>query len=112
MFQRLACVLAWALLIFIAYVTLSPIAARPAFSTSTTVEHIVAFAVLGLLFGLAYPRHLVLVLIIVLGSAVLLELAQLITPDRHARLLDAIEKMAGGASGIVAGRAILYLHRV
>jgi hypothetical protein len=47
------------------------------------------------------------VCLIVLGSAVLLEMMQLLTPDRHGRIQDAIEKMAGGAAGIVVVRAIL-----
>jgi hypothetical protein len=39
-------------------------------------------------------------------SAVLLELDQLLTPDRHGRIQD-----AGGALGIVAGRAMLYFQQ-
>jgi VanZ family protein len=45
--------------------------------------------------------------LLILGSAVLLELAQLLTPDRDGRILDVIIKMTGGALGIVAGRAML-----
>ncbi len=44
---------------------------------------------------------------IVLGSAALLEVLQLLTPDRHRRLLDAIEKIVGDAVGIAAGRQSL-----
>jgi hypothetical protein len=58
-----------------------------------------------------YPRHVALVCLIVLGSAVLLEIMQLLTPDRHGRIQDAIEKMTGGAAGIVAGRAIIYFEQ-
>jgi hypothetical protein len=36
---------------------------------------------------------------------------QLLTPDRHGRLLDAIEKLVGGAAGIAAGLAILAFKR-
>ena len=49
--------------------------------------------------------------LIVLGSAVLLELAQQLTPDRHGGVQDAIEKIAGGAVGILASLAILYFGR-
>ena len=79
--------------------------------TSTSFEHLAAFAVLGVLFSLPYPRQVALVCLIVLGSAVLLELLQLLTPDRHGRVPDAIEKMAGGLVGIVVGRAILYFDQ-
>jgi VanZ family protein len=101
--QRLIAVVAWALLAFIAYATVSPIQARPALPTSSSIEHIAAFAVLGVLFCLAYPRHTVRVGLIVLGSAILLEAFQLLTPDRHGRIQDALEKMAGGAVGMYPG---------
>jgi VanZ family protein len=96
---------------FIAYATLSPIEARPRLPTSPSLEHIFAFAILGALFCLAYPRHTALVCLIVLGSALALEVLQLLTPDRHGRMQDAIEKMAGGVAGIAAGRAILYFEQ-
>ena len=111
MFHKLISVAAWSLLAFIAYATISPIQVRPTLPAPTSFEHLTAFAVLGLLFCLAYPRHIALVCLIVLGSAVLLEIMQLLTPDRHGRIQDAIEKMAGGVLGIVAGRVILYFEQ-
>jgi VanZ family protein len=109
MFQKLLTVAAWALLAFIAYATISPIQDRPTLpASSVSFEHLAAFTVLGALFCLAYPRQIALVCLIVLGSAVLLEFMQLLTPDRHGRIQDAIEKMTGGAAGMVAGRAIIY----
>ena len=109
MFQKLLTVAAWTLLAFIAYATISPIQDRPTLPiSSVSFEHLAAFAVLGALFCLAYPRQIVLVCLIVLGSAVLFEFAQLLTPDRHGQIRDAIEKLAGGVVGIVAGRVILY----
>jgi hypothetical protein len=60
---------AWLTLCFIAYATLSPIQARPTFPAPSSFEHLAAFAVLGMLVCLAYPRHVVLVCVIVLGSA-------------------------------------------
>ena len=109
MLHKLAAIAAWAAIAFIAYATLSPIQARPQTSSSADLDHVVAFAVVGLLFCLAYPRQVVLVCFIVLGSAVLLECLQTLTPDRHGRLLDATEKMVGGALGIFAARATLSL---
>jgi VanZ family protein len=111
MFQKLLTVAAWALLAFIAYTTISPIQDRPTLPTSTSFEHLAAFTVLGALFCLAYPRHIAPVCLIVLGSAVLLEIMQLLTPDRHGRIQDAIEKVTGGVAGIVAGRAIIYFEQ-
>lgn len=111
MFQKLITVAAWVLLAFIAYATISPIQNRPTLPMSTSFEHLAAFAVLGALFCLAYPRHIALVCLIVLGSAVVLEIMQLLTSDRHGRIQDATEKMAGGAMGFVAGRVILYFEQ-
>jgi hypothetical protein len=103
MFHKLMVVAAWALLALIACATISPIQDRPTLLTSSSFEHLAAFAVLGTLFYLAYPRRIAFVCLIVLGSAVVLELLQQLTPDRHGRIPDALEKIAGGAAGIVAG---------
>jgi hypothetical protein len=50
--------------------------------------------------------------IIVFGSAILLELAQLLTPDRHARVVDALRKLIGGVLGIAFARLIISLCHV
>jgi len=67
-------------------------------------EHVIAFALLGALFSFAYPRRPILVFGIVFGAAVFLEILQTMTPDRHGTLVDALEKMAGGAVGIMIMR--------
>jgi VanZ family protein len=100
--HRLFVIAAWSCLAFITYATLSPLPARPTVLSSAGLEHFLAFAVLGALFCCAYPRHSVFVFAIVLGSAILLELAQLLTPDRHGELIDALQKMAGGVFGVFA----------
>ena len=74
--------------------------------------HFAAFAILGALFCFAYPRHIALVCLVLFGSALLLEFMQLLTPDRHGRIHDAIDKMAGGSAGLVTGRAILLSNKV
>ncbi len=111
MFHKLITVAAWVFLAFIAYATISPIQDRPSLPMPSSFEHLAAFAVLGALFCLVYPRHIALVCLIVFGSAVVLEIMQQLTPDRHGRIHDAIIKMTGGALGVVAGRAILYFPR-
>jgi VanZ family protein len=112
MFRKVTSVLAWASLAFIVFATISPLHLRPTLSNSVHLEHVGAFAVLGGLFCLAYPRHIILVCFIVLGSAALLEYLQTLTPDRHGTLFDASEKIVGGALSIFTVRAALYLrHR-
>jgi hypothetical protein len=70
MFQRILALAAWCCLAFIAFATLSPIGLRPR-AASVGYEHVAAFAVAGLLFGLAYPLRKILVIAIVFGTAVL-----------------------------------------
>jgi VanZ family protein len=108
MIHKITAVAAWGILAFIVYATLSPIRDRPTLSSSASLEHVAAFAVVGILFCLAYPRHTLLVCLVVVGAAVLLEVSQLLTPDRHGRIADALEKVLGGAIGIMAGRALLH----
>ena len=72
----------------------------------TALERFGAYAVLGFLFYLAYPRHLTLVCIMVFGSAVTLEFLQNFVPDRDPRFVDAMEKLLGGTAGIVLGGII------
>jgi VanZ family protein len=112
MFRTLTTTAAWTSLAFIAYATLSPLNERPEFETLFLhLDHYLAFAIAGSLFGLAYPRQTLFVCILVLGSAVLLEMAQLLTPDRHARVMDAVRKIIGGAIGIVFARLAISLYR-
>jgi hypothetical protein len=50
MFHKLKAVAAWALLVLIAFATISPIQYRPTLPISSSFEHLAAFAVLGALF--------------------------------------------------------------
>src|SRR3979409_2520697 len=111
MVQRVSIVAGWLALAFIVYAPLSPIAARPVIA-GLQFEHFAAFALMGLAFGLAYPRRLFVVVAIVVGSAVALEALQLLTPDRHGRVLDALVKAAGGICGIGVGQLGLLFLRV
>lgn len=117
---RLAIAAAWIAVIAVAFATLtrvgfvyaiyfklSPFLMRPGMHTFAHFEHVIAFALLGALFGFAYPRHLLLVCCIVFGAAALLEILQTMTPDRHGTLVDALEKIAGGAAGIALARGIV-----
>jgi hypothetical protein len=110
--QMFAAAPAWGLLACITYMTIAPIEVRANFSYWASVERSAAFAVLGILFYLAYGRSILLVCLIVLGSAALLEIVQFVTVDRHARAVDAMEKIAGGCLGILAGRAIIFLQDI
>jgi hypothetical protein len=110
MIHRVLAAVGWASLAFIAYATLCPLGSRPEL-TDVHFEHLGAFAVLGLVFALAYPRHLGVVVLIVIGSALTLELLQLLTPDRHGRVIDASIKAAGGLMGVGVGWLVYALMK-
>ena len=110
MIQRVSTTIGWLALAFIAYATLSPIDNRPTIA-HIKFEHFAAFGLVGLALGLAYPKRPLLVAAIVVGSAFGLEALQLLTPDRHGRLLDALVKAAGGLCGIGIGQLAAILLR-
>ena len=112
MLQKFIATAAWACLIFIIYATLSSEGQRPELTASEPmpavfVERFGAYGLLGVLLRLAYPSRIRLVWLLVLGSAVVLELLQIVIPDRDARVIDAAEKLAGGAAGILVARTFL-----
>jgi VanZ family protein len=117
MLKKITSPAAWLVLVFIVYATLSPLSERPSLtatetSLSVVIERFGGYGLLGLLFGLAYARRLTLVVSIVLGSAIGLELLQLFIADRDARLIDVVEKLAGGIAGIGASQVLYALaHR-
>jgi VanZ family protein len=108
MLDRVFALAAWAILAFIAYATLSPIQDRPTMASSPVLEHLAAFAALGALFRLGYPRKPLFACLIVGASAVLLELLQNFLPSRHARLEDLAEKLLGGCLGLALASLLIW----
>ena len=108
--RTLGVIAGWLALVLIACVTLSPIDDRPSLA-GAQFERFAAFAAMGLAFVLGYPKRTLLIVLVVVGSAFMLEAMQLLTPDRHGRLLDAIVKATGGMCGIGAGRLALLSVR-
>jgi VanZ family protein len=105
---------AWGCLVFIAFASLTPLHSRPVLTESepfaiVVFERIAAFAVLGFLFSVSYYRRYAFICVLVLGSAILLEVLQVFVPDRDARVLDAIEKMVGGTAGILVAHWLLSI---
>jgi len=72
-------------------------------------QRIIAYFLLGLLFVSAYPtrfgRSLIFVVVVAFG----LEAIQQLTPDRHGRFIDAMEKVAGGIVGCSTARGVQVL---
>ncbi|WP_244642368.1 VanZ family protein [Phyllobacterium sp. 628] len=111
--MKLAQIIAWLLFAAILFVTVDPINLRPDSGLPVNVERFLAFAVMGFVFAIAYPRHWILILTLVIGAAFAFELAQMLAPTRHARLLDAVVKAAGGFAGVISAAIIHILigHR-
>jgi len=109
MLHKLLAAAAWTALAMIVFVTVSPLDMRPVVTANPNIERFAAFALVGLLFGLAYPRRLVVDASFVVIAAGVLEAFQLITRDRHGHIADAFVKAAGGAFGVAMALTILIM---
>jgi VanZ family protein len=99
MSRKFIIVAAWIVFAGIAFVTLSPIGLRPKIA-DPDLERFAAFAVLGLLLGMAYPGRRAAFALIIVIAAVLLEALQLFIPDRDGEFLDMLIKAAGVLAGM------------
>jgi hypothetical protein len=108
---RILQITAWLLLIGLAIVTIGPIQFRPVSPLPTQLERSLALAVIGFVFALAYPRRLLLVIVLVVGATTLFEALQLVEPSRHGRLVDVAVKLIGGGFGVAAGNVLNRLRR-
>ncbi len=79
---------AWLVFVAVVFVTLGSPQYRPTTELAHDVEHALAFAVLGLLFGLGYAGNRLSILLGAVPVIGLLEILQLWMPGRHARVED------------------------
>src|SRR5947209_1720000 len=103
-------VFAWLLAAAVTFATLGPPRYRPHSNLGQDGEHALAFVLIGLAFGLAYPRHRITVILAVLLIGVL-ELMQFLVPGRHARLEDFIVDALAACIGFVIAALISWLAR-
>ena len=99
-------VTAWLLAVAIAVATVCPLGFRPVTGFSADLERFVAFGLVGLFFGLAYPRHRLVVLALVVAGAAGLEAVQYFSLTRHARMQDVEIKATAGALGALSSMAL------
>jgi VanZ family protein len=101
---------AWLLAAAVTFATLGPPRFRPHSNLGQDGEHAFAFVLIGLAFGLAYPRHQLLTSVIAVVMIGVVELLQLWAPGRHARLedfvVDALTACAGMAVAAVLDRVV------
>ncbi|WP_460452447.1 VanZ family protein [Alsobacter sp. SYSU BS001988] len=103
---RVARVLAWLLALAIVVVTVCPIGFRPSTGLPADLERFAAFGLVGLMFGLAYPRHRLVTLAAFVVGAAGLEVAQNFSATRHGRIEDFEIKALAGALGALSSMAL------
>src|SRR4030081_4112519 len=90
-------IFAWLLAAAVTFATLGPPRFRPHADLGQDGEHALAFILIGLAFGAAYPRHRSLATVMAIAGIGLLEILQLWAPGRHARLEDfVVDALAAG----------------
>jgi VanZ family protein len=106
---------AWLLAAAVTFATLGPARLRPHSNLGQDGEHALAFVLIGLAFGFAYPRHRLLATAVSVAMIGLLELLQLWAPGRHARFedfaVDALAACVGLAIAAVLDWATQRLRR-
>jgi VanZ family protein len=99
-------IVAWLLTAAVTFATLGPARLRPQSDLGQDGEHALAFVLVGLAFGLAYPRRRLLtasMAVIFIGA---LELLQLWMPGRHARLQDFVVDALAACVGIAVAAVL------
>ena len=108
--RRIALVTVWMVLGVVVFSTLSPLNLRPRLGVFVHLERLGAFAVLGFLFAIVYPRRWLAVLVAVMCLAFGLEYMQTMIADRHSRWSDLAVKMAGGVFGVLFAHFLVSRH--
>ena len=88
MTQPIQKILAWLVAAAVTLATLSPPGLRPHLPIGQAGEHALAFVLVGLSFGIAYPKHRWPIAAVSVVLIAILELLQLLVPGRHARVSD------------------------
>jgi VanZ family protein len=98
--------IAWLLAAAVTFATLGPPQCRPHADLGHDGEHALAFVLVGLAFGLAYPRQrrqTTAWATLMIGG---LELLQLWVPGRHARLEDFLVDALAACAGLAVAAGL------
>ena len=101
----------WLAILGLVILTVVPANDRPVSGLEHHWEHFVAFALAGLLFGLAHVGNLRLQYLGAILFTLALELSQIPLPTRHARLEDFVVDALGACLGIASALAFRYLMK-
>ena len=97
-------IFAWILIIGIVILSVVPADDRPETGAGHNFEHLLAFGLAGMVFAFAYSWRLTVLLLSGVVFALLLELAQIPLPTRHARIGDFLADAFGASLGITLAR--------
>ena len=102
---------AWLLAAAVTFATLGPPRLRPHADLSQNGEHALAFVLVGLAFGLAYPRHRLPAAFIAIAMCAAVEILQFWAPGRHARLMDFVVDALAACAGLAVAAALEWVMR-
>ena len=82
---------------------------RPHSDLGQSGEHALAFVLIGLVFGLAYPQRRWLTAMIAVAMIGLIEILQFWAPGRHARLSDFIIDALAACAGLALAAGVDWI---
>lgn len=108
---KVARILAWSSLVMILVFTDGPLAFRPETPFSPNIERFTALLVVGTLFGFAYPRRILVLMIFIFAAISFFELLQFIPANRHGSVYDVAYKSLGAMGGLMIGKSVYAIMR-
>ena len=109
--KKIARAVAWLLVLSAVFLTLGPQKFRPYTGFNHDLEHFLAFALVGLAFGLGYPNHRMVLALLAIAIAALMEIFQQWVPGRHAYFSDFVINGLGACVGLAAAALLDLLRR-
>ena len=100
---------AWLLAAAVTFVTLGPQVVRPHPVLGQDGDHALAFLLVGIVFGLAYPQRRWTVSAVAVALIGLLEIMQLWVPGRHARFEDFMVDALAACVGFALSAAVNWM---
>jgi VanZ family protein len=111
MLIKTARIIAWLFIAAAITLTIGPQKFRPYTGIEHELEHFLAFAIVGLAFGLGYPGRGLILAMLGVAIAGVLETAQLWVPHRHAYFSDFLVNGSGACMGLTVAAFLNWIIR-